>query len=327
MSVKLKIILFFVQLVVLVVISFFGALLYFGEEVTKNASAHVGGALVLAGTLYLWRRFMSTNKSAAGVDIKFWWKAGLLVLGLPLIYYTFMGSKGVFHIAQLAMFERSVKIENYREELVKWPGFEQAVGLRITFDLVYPYVINGKLYHPKILVGDQALSAMGDAQKAYWDFCADPYKQDTACLSYPVWPMRALPELTSAERLTLSYDLYPSNLYHLENQANVCLRKRYPYGKQEFLTGEVGFLWPLGNSHRHIQLGALLESVMKEKSEALRSAETMKNLFSNMQSQGLLGAGYQSCEIKQAIRFPEESGCFCVPPDEDKGGEKKESSK
>lgn len=316
MSVKLKTVLFFMLLLVLALVSFFGAALYFGEEVAKSAMAHAGGALILLGTFYLWRNYLNHNKLAGDINIKAWSKAGMFVLGMPFIYYTLMGGKGLYHMSQLAIFEQGMKIENYQEDLVKWPGFENPVGLRLKFDLVYPYAIDGKLHHPKILIGDQALTAAELPGKSYWDFCSDPVTKNTGCISYPVWPIRKLPELASGGRMTLTYELYPSNLYHLEDQSRVCLRKRFPYGKSEFLTGEITMLWPLANPHRHIQLGVMLEAMLKDKSEILRSAETVKSLFDSVQSQGFFGAGYQSCDVKRAIRFPEESECFCAPSGE-----------
>ena len=150
-----------------------------------------------------------------------------------------------------------------------------------------------------------------DLDRAYWQYCSEPVVADSSCLTTPIWPMKPFSELAEESPTSITFDLYPSNLYYVEGANKACLKKRNPYSDVSFVGLEKIALWHfLGDEHK-LEMTDILTTTIRKDSAILKDIELVQKMYRNAESGAFLAAGYQGCEVKKAIPFTEETECFC----------------
>lgn len=300
----------FVLFCLLAPVAVFGALLYYNSGLVAGAAIHLAGAGLYLALLVVWyrlhRNFRSLEVAGRRIFI-----AGLFLVMLPGLYYLASGAERAYDLVRLALFRSNVNIAGYSEEVIRWEGFDKPVGVRVQIQLEYPFALPGKLRHPRILVGGDT-SSLDRSVAAYWEHCLEPLEKQVGCMSFPLWPMRPLPQLVTGGGAELVYELYPSNLYHMETPNRLCLRQDKPYNAVMPVTGGTPLaFWHVDVDGQLIDLGSLLTDALTEKSSLLGQGSSVENWFRALQSDSLLGAGYHNCPIPDAIRFDQASTCYC----------------
>jgi len=265
---------------------------------------------VFSGLVYLWFSLYRKHKANNSWDVRLRF-LGYLLAGLPALIYILIVVQQTYHLVQAKIFTSQTVINEYQEQPIIWQGFDSPVGIRISLTLDYPLVLPGYMRYPKLVMGKMGSEIPADLDRAYWKYCSEPVVDDSSCLTTPIWPVKDYPVLPEESPAVLSFDLYPSNLYYMENNNRVCLKKRNPYSEVSFVGLDKIVLWHfLGNKHK-LDLTNLLTSTVREKSLLLKDIDLVQKMYRNAESGAFLAAGYQGCEIKRAIPFTSESECFC----------------
>lgn len=205
-------------------------------------------------------------------------------------------------------------ISAYKEEAITWHGFDSPTGLKITLTLDHPVSIPGHFRYPKIIMGKNGESLPKDIDSAYWKYCGKPVLEDSSCLTTPIWPMKPFPKLAEDGPTTVTFELFPSNMYYIENENKVCVRRRNPYSDTSFVgLNKIALLHFLGNEHK-LEMTKILTETIRKESKILKDIEVVQKIYRNAESGSFLAAGYQGCEIKKAIPFTDEAECFCKEP-------------
>lgn len=268
--------------------------------------------LVFAGAGYFWYR--STPVVYAGRPSGRGWHyvATFLAATVGLYFLVYTVVSGVA-ATRVALFAHQYQISNYKELPIIWPGFKGPVGVRIEFDLLHPVQLVGQVHRPRILIGENATQPSTLSEQAYRDFCRTAVEQNTLCLLTPVWPIREPMVLQDADSTAMVFELYPSNITHMESSERLCLRERQPY-VMEYAWEQVGGFMQFAAKDRVIDLNERFNTVLKQESKILLSPEKMQKLFIQLQEPDLLAAGYEACEIRTAILYSKESMCYCRVP-------------
>jgi len=307
-------IIFFLLLLLSLAAGAIGGLMYANTGLVERSVVHAGGMVFFGVILYGWYTVHQKSKplSSGGNQL---YITGLVVIVLPLLYYLWVGGYGIYLMTRLAIYENSFSISQYEESPIVWEGFDQPVGLKITLTLDHPFSAKGDYRYPKLILGNQQGKVLLEAPgESYWKFCDKPVIDDSVCMTYPLWPIQPYPEVVDdqgAQKIT--YELYPSNLYHRESNKRLCLKRRLPYGRLAVSLAEPVALWQLAHPEKTIDLSERLTAVLVEQSAILKNVDMIQQWFQGMQSDTLLAAGYQSCEVSSAIRFTEDVECFCNP--------------
>jgi len=93
----------------------------------------------------------------------FWWlvcgrrlrpaSLGWLVLALPTTLYLTEAGRLIAADWEGRRLAEAVRIENYEEAPILWPGFDGPVGLTVSFDLVHPEGVSALILPPEIRMG------------------------------------------------------------------------------------------------------------------------------------------------------------------------------
>jgi len=289
------------------------ALLFSGSGLHERALIYSAGVILFGALAFLWFR-MHGRGVVRSVGERRIYRAGLFLTLSPLLYFLWVGGSAVLDSAQLYTFSRSIEIENYIETPILWDGFDGPVGLRITMDVSYPFQVDGYFRPPKVVTGISTQAVKEGGNEKYWDYCVEVARDGLGCMTSPLWPNPVFDTLDSESATTVTYELYPANLYYMESNNRVCLRKRNPYTQVVRNTGDMAALWHFSNSERIITLDDRLESTILDTDSMLKDEKVVAQWYLNMQSESFLAAGYQSCQINTAIRFSDEAQCFCRYP-------------
>lgn len=312
--------LYFILIIVCTGAGALTGLLYYKIELTSRAVLHGGGALVFIGLLFWWYMVHKKSKPLTSSGYRLY-IIGLVIVAVPLMYYLWIGLSSGYRAVRLAIFDNGFSVASYQEMPIEWEGFDSPVGLRITLELDLPFQPDGFFRYPKLLLGNMNVSsALDTPADSYWQFCSEPVTDDTVCMTYPLWPIHSFPEIMETEDLKtqLVYELYPSNLYYRESLNRLCLKRRFPYGRTDFYSTEVAILWHMVTPDKSIDLSQRLSDAIAQHSKLLRDSDVVQAWYQGLQSETILAAGYQTCQVKEAILFSEDVECYCRPEDENK---------
>lgn len=296
-----------------------GAMLFRQPEKILHALVFVAGTAVLLLVLLWWFRMHPRNENAPAAGVKLFY-AGVVITTIPLVYFAIAASFGIYKFSQIALFKNMVKIVSYEEEPITWEGFEHPVGIRIKIGLEYPFYPGGWIRHPRISVpGTTVLSdekaGADNEDKAvvashYWQLCQASVFEGDGCFTQPIWPIEKYPELPDTGKAEIVYELYPSNINYLVSRRKVCLRERSPYAGVK-VGQPVTVYWHLAYNDEIYDIGPVLQEAIIAQSEFFKSVASLEGAYASVQSNEFVIAGYQNCQIKTAIRYSEESECFC----------------
>lgn len=141
----------------------------------------------------------------------------------------------------------AAKIENFRQSLITWPGFDGPVGMQISFDLVHPHGISALIrppqirMAPKIEIPPDQLSYVGpygggyfssrklnlqDIRYALLKTVANQrlYKNPRSTKPYRRWSFETRFDL--AGRTSLTYHLLPGAIESAYSTSYICLPAR-----------------------------------------------------------------------------------------------------
>jgi len=287
-----------------------GAALLLDKEGLPGSLFYFGGALfflvLFYGWFWLYRR--EQGEQARGKALYY---LGVAVIVAPFAYYLYHGLLGSVQAARIAIYTDSLAITNYQESLIAWPGIEAPVGVRLEFDLQHRLHPPGYFRSPRLLIGDQARGPLANAAQAYWEYCTEPLVDGIACMMAPLWPISSQPALAQGNVTHLSFDIYPSNLYYFESPDRLCLRRRFPYAKAGVEGEAAAALWHFAAGNENIELSQLLSDTLDNHSQLFTELKDVRPMFARFQYEALEAAGYEACEIKNAIRFSDQGECFC----------------
>ncbi|MDH5634180.1 MAG: hypothetical protein OEZ10_14510 [Gammaproteobacteria bacterium] len=315
-------ILFFLFQLVLLAGAGLGAMMFRAPEQAMHTGFYLAVATALVLVLYAWFRIHPRSAPLKG-EAFYLFLSGVIVTSLPLLYYLATGGFGLYKIVQFRLFESGASITAYEESPVNLPGFAQPVGVKMTLTLSHSVNPGGWIRNPRIVIaGSSPLDGTGKTEpdgkagssipaEAYWDFCQAPIVEGAGCFTQPIWPIRDYPVLSDSGTTVLSYEIYPSNLYYVdEKRTRICLRSRAPY---EGVTPVGGLVvhWHLAYNEQLLNIAGLLEDRIREQSAFFRNTEGIKWSYSSLQSEDVIQAGYQPCAAMDAIRFSEETECYC----------------
>lgn len=297
-------------------------LLFFkSESVLVSFMYGIGIMFVFSLLVFLWYRLYLLHKTDSLWDNRLR-IAGYVVTGVPAVVFVFIVFQQTYYLVQAKIFTSKTVISEYQEEAIKWQGFDSPTGLRITLSLDHPMSLPGHFRSPKIIMGKNGEALPEDIGRAYWQLCREPVAEDSSCLTAPIWPMKPFLELAEESPTSLTFELFPSNLYYIESENKICLRKRNPYSEASFVGLKKIALWHfLGNKHK-LELTEILNDTIRKESTILNDIELVQKMYRNAESGSFLAAGYQGCEIKKAIPFTDETECFCKESNQDNENEK-----
>lgn len=297
-------------------------LLFFkNENVIVSFMYGVGIMLIFSGLVFLWYQLYRIHKAIKPWDV-YLRLIGYIVTAVPAIVYVLIVFQQTWYLIQAKIFISKTVISDYQEEAIEWRGFDSPTGLRITITLDHPISLSGYLRSPKLIMGKKGVNIPKDLDRAYWQFCGEPVVDDSSCLTAPIWPMKPFPELSEDAPTILTFELFPSNLYYIESENKVCLRKRNPYSEVSFVGLDTVALWHfLGNEHK-LEMTEILTNTIRKKSTILKDIEFVQKMYRNAESGAFLAAGYQGCEVRKAILFTDETECFCRDSNQDDGIDK-----
>jgi len=266
--------------------------------------------IIFVGLLVVWRLLYKRYEADKYWDVRLKY-AGYVATTIPAVAFIGLALQQTHYLIQAKLFTSQTEVSKYQEESIKWNGFDTANGLRISITLDHPVTPPGYFHYPKIIMGKNGESIPEDPERAYWKFCAEPVIDSSSCLTSPVWPMKPFPVLSEKSPSTVTFELYPSNLYYVESENRVCLKKRSPYSEVSFVGLNTVALWHyLAGDHKLDMSGLMTETIRKE-SKVLKDIDLVQKMYRNAESGAFLAAGYQGCEIKKAVPFTNETECFC----------------
>lgn len=300
-------------------------LLFFkNESVLVSFMYGVGIMLIYSGLVFLWYRLYRIHKTNNLWDIRLRF-IGYIVTAIPAIVYVLIVFQQTYHLIQAKIFTSKTAISEYREEVIEWQGFDGPTGIRITITLDHPLSMPGHFRYPKLVMGKKGVTLPADIDRAYWQFCGEPVVDGSSCLTTPIWPMKPFPELAEESPSSITFELYPSNLYYAESENKICLKRRNPYSEVSFVGLDTIALWHfLGNKHK-LDMTEILTNTVRKKSTILKDIELVQKMYRNAESGAFLAAGYQGCVAKKAIPFTDETECFCKENNQNKEDGKEDS--
>ncbi len=302
-------------------IAIVGAMVFRQPELILHALAYTLGSALLGYLLYLWFQVHPRDDSARDSRARLFY-AGIVITTLPLVYYVYAATFGLYKSAQLALFSYMLEVVSYEEQPITWEGLEHPVGVRIRLGLEYPFYPGGWIRHPRISVPGSTVLSAADANtettaysaQQYWQQCQAPVADGSGCFTQPIWPLKKYPELAEGGKAELVYDLYPSNLNYYAGDNRICLRERSPYTGVK-TSQPVTVYWHLAYNDNIYDIAPVLQVAINQHSAYFNSPESIEKTYETVQSNEFIIAGYNNCKIKTAIRFTEESECFCRETD------------
>lgn len=232
-----------VLLIVIVAVSAIGvfALLPFAKEGTSWEDLPVFGAAIgiLLFLAFLW--WLAAGRSVRRSLV------GWAILLLPLIAHTRIAASLVQARFEGERLAKAVRIENYREAPILWPGFDGPVGLRVSFELHHPAGIRALIQAPEIRMGPalviprDRLSASltggsGYLKNAYLEKPAGELTLlkpvlfqrvfENPAASRPIYKWDSAVNFSPSTKTEVSYFLLPGAIDYLPDRRRICLSSR-----------------------------------------------------------------------------------------------------
>ncbi|MDH3596300.1 MAG: hypothetical protein OEM93_15770 [Rhodospirillales bacterium] len=275
-----------------------------------------------------------------------WRPAGLVILAVPAIVSLVIVGRLIAAQLEGARLAERLKIENYREESIRWDGLDGPVGLTVAFNLVHPAGSKGVIYPPQVRMGrfvEIPNGVLVSTRSSGGGYFKDHYLEQEVgplALLMPV-TFQALYEPRFASRtfapgrLTrLTYHLYPGTLVYLESEARFCLGSRSAgiarcTAGQRAADGCVPADWGPVMSPLYHEGGALtalwlvaggfdmvadlshaLTTVLRRESALQNDPQAWSAIHERLEPDNLIAAGYRLCprgrESHDVTRV-----CFC----------------
>ena len=257
---------------------------------------------------------------------KFLSTSGLVVLILTGFIYTTIALPYIINYVRGPRLAKKVRIENFQESLVTWPGFDGPVGMKIEFDLDHPR-INANVLTPSVWMGPFKKLQLDniyffDKYYLYGGVYPGRERKTMLLLRTGLYSKLDRPRgrLNDASPTALVYHLYPQTLAFLESSTKLCLRTD-SYGLQSgsnltpvFNDGEeMSAAWFIaGEANLVVDLSDLLTQTLRAQSSLQNNAEAWRKIHERWEPQGLLAAGYRECNIQEGD-LDRKTGrqCYC----------------
>lgn len=230
-------------LVVIICLSALGlaAWLPFGKEGSSWSDLPIiagiaGAALVLALIWWL------------AIGRRFGWALiGWAFLALPLLAHGSTAISLVIARFEGARLADSIRIENYREAPILWPGFDGPIGIEMSLDLRHPAGTDAMILPPEIRMAPElyiardVLSATMTGGGGYFkSYYLDRPVGDLALLKpvlfqrvfesprpgNPIYKWESSVEFDPSDRTHLIYALLPGTIDYLPDRNRICLYSR-----------------------------------------------------------------------------------------------------
>ncbi len=259
-----------------------------------------------------------------------WVIAGWLLLAAPAASYLTIGGDMLWQQFEADRLAASVKIENYAETPIYWPGFEGPVGLKIEFDLHHPENPAGLIYAPELRMGPELdipkgvfFSTWTTGGGYFKDYHLEQPVGDLTLLKVPlhqelVDPRFANRGFENGRETRLAYHLYPGIVESIESRSHICLsrdarslplcatgqapetgcaKRRRDTEPIYHMGDDLSALWGVaGPSDAVADLSGLLTSVLRQRSALQRHPDTWQAIQSRLEPAGLAMAGYALCD-------------------------------
>ena len=224
------------------------------------------------------------------------------------------------------MLAKKIRIENFTETPIVWPGFDGPVGIRFDFDLLHPK-LNANVFPPTIWMGPQKkmqLDWLYNFDLYYLYEGVYPGRNSNTQLRLggvllPVAP-RGSGRLDGPIAPRRSYELFPTTVNLLENPSKLCLKINsysLPTADKKiaiFNDGEnLSAVWYIaGSSNLRVDLSELLTEKLRSRSFLQNNPEEWRKIHKRWEPDGLLQAGYQQCKLLPKD-LDRKSGrqCYC----------------
>ena len=315
---------FTILFLVLVAATLFGLLMLFvaGKEGSETLDLALGVGLSIALLVIWWSlsKFFITRYQK-GLSL-----GGRVILSLIAIVYTITTIPYIISYFKGPLLAKEIRIANFKETPIIWPGFDGPVGIRFDFDLLHPK-IDGNLLRPIIWMGPQKkmqLDWLYSFDQYYLYAGVYPGRNSNTQLRlrvspYPLAPYRS-GRLDGQVAPRKSYELYPATVSRIESPAKLCLKINsysLPTADKKtaiFNDGEnLSAAWYIaGPSNLRVDLSELLTEKFRNRSFLQNNPEEWKKIHKRWEPDGLLQAGYQQCHILPDD-LDKKSGrqCYC----------------
>jgi hypothetical protein len=261
---------------------------------------------------------------------------GWLVLAVPFSAHVLWQGQTLIADSKGASLSREMAVENFRETLIFWDGFDGPVGLEIELDLVHSPGLDGIVFTPQIRMAPAYDIAAENLQSSrtfsggyFKDWHIDEEVGDLTLLKpvlfqnlYPNTPPdHDVDWLDASGRTHLIYRLHPGTVERLDSQARMCLTNP-SFGLPNCGPGEdatdgcvgkntrkvtditynidteLNALWTAsGSSFNNADIGNLIAQVLQDKSSLQGDSETWTEIQKQFEPAGLEAAGFRRCPI------------------------------
>ena len=317
-------ILFTILFLALVAATLFGLLMLLvaGKEGAETLHLVLGAVLSIALLVFWWslsKFFITRYQKALSLS-------GRVLLSIIAIIYTLASTPYIISYFKGPMLAKKIRIENFKETPIVWPGFDGPVGIRFDFDLLHPK-INANILPPTIWMGPQKkmqLDWLYNFDQYYLYEGVYPGRNSNTQLRLRVspYPLAAYRSgrLDGPAAPRKSYELYPATVSRIENPSKLCLKinsYNLPTADKKtaiFNDGEnLSAVWFIaGSSNLQVDLSELLTEKLRNRSFLQNNPEEWRKIHKRWEPDGLLQAGYQQCNIL-ADDLDRKSGrqCYC----------------
>ncbi len=297
-------------------------LLVAGKEGSDTLDLVLGAVLSIALLIIWW----SLSKLFITRYQKILSLSGRVILSAITLIYTLTTIPYIISYFKGPMLVKEIRIENFKETPIIWPGFDGAVGIRLDFDLLHSK-IDGNLLRPIIWMGPQKkmqLDWLYSFDQHYLYDGVYPGRNSNTQLRlrvspYPLAPYRS-GRLDGAVAPRKSYELFPATVSRIESQSNLCLKINsysLPTADKKTATfndGEnLSVAWFIaGTSNLRVDLSELLTEKLRNRSFLQNNPKEWRKIHKRWEHNGLLRAGYQQCNILPDD-LDKKSGrqCYC----------------
>ena len=229
----------------------------------------------------------------------------LFLNGMVLVFYA-------SHFMKVYYIESSIRLENYQEEPIYWPGISRAVGVKMSFDIRHPKIFTQTFYPPKLF-----FSKYNDIPN--WDlswYRPGAYYADLRFVSPKIHndrdegTDRIGNSFNHHEVTSVVYYLYPDILDLVESD-RFCVENSINVNKQHIVgsnASSASAYW-YGETYEYnaFDLGEILTEKINQESILLTDTHIWKNRFDVFSESNLAGlSAYEECSniVKQRT-------CYC----------------
>jgi hypothetical protein len=302
-------ILFTIIFIALVAATLFGLLMLLvgGKEGAETIHLILGACISISLLVIWWslsKYFITRYQKVLSIS-------GRVILSFVAFAYTTTSVPYVINYFKGPTLAKKIRIENFQETPIVWPGFDGPVGIRLDFDLLHPK-ITGNLLQPTIWMGPQK------KMQSDWVYSFDQYylydgvypgrnsntQLRLSGVLFPVAP-RGSGRLDGPIAPRRSYALFPTTVSLLENPSKLCLKVNsysLPSGDKKtaiFHDGEnLSSVWYIaGPANLRVDLSEHLTEKLRHRSFLQNNPEEWRKIHKRWEPDGLIQAGYQPCKL------------------------------